>query len=651
MSFLNPLGAIFLATLPVILGLYILRLKRKEVTVSTTLFWRQVLEDVEANTPFQKLRYSHLLLVQLLIASLLVLALMNPAIVYPATAGLDTVFVVDTSASMAAEDGAPSRLETVKKELRKIIDDKGRRDRLAIVAAGADAEALTDLTPDASQLRAALDLLKPESVASSLPQAADLALQLLAEARERDKGPRRSNQPEPPPPPPTAGQRPQAQVVVFTDDPISVGEPPTGAIPVRWAYQPVGFSDTQNLAVLTAALTNPDSEAGTMSLFLTTYLKGNGLAEAELKVYQGTNLLDLRKLNLEAGKEESHVFDGVPLQPGRYRLDLRLTGVANGEGVITADGAEDHLEVDDQAFLVYEPAETFRILVLSNNQVYGVLLAQLDGVKVFQRSPAGGVPSEDFDLIVVDGDLPLNAPPANYLVIHSNNQELLPVAIVGEVERPVISDWTATDPLLRFVNPQTFRLGKMNQVEVKEWGRAVLDTNQGPAIVYGEQGRNRVVYWAFDPFTTDLPFKATFPILLSAHVDFFKNRRAQQTLTTGDLIQVAATGGPVRVTRPDGSTQELSAAAGEELTVRPDVLGFWKVEVDGAGGTAVHDYGVNLFDAGESILPAGDTFAGETGLAAFSQTKRGIHPQWHWVALAALLFLLGEWWIYHQRIF
>lgn len=651
MNFLNPLGALFFASLPVILGLYILRLKRKEVTISTNLFWRRVLEDVEANTPFQRLRYSHLLLVQLLIATLMVLALMNPALVFPSTRGLDTVLLVDTSASMAATDGSPSRLEGVKKQITKLIADKGRRDRIAIVASGAEAAALTDLTADSAQLRAAVELLEPEPVSSSMPQGADLALQVIAEARERDR-PKGSQAGTATKTAPAAeGARPEAQVVIFTDDPLSVGETPVSPVPVRWAYQPVGFSDARNASILTAALTNPDTEKGTMSLFLTTYYKGDGGAQAELSVHQGKDLLDIRKLSLSANKEQSHVFDGVPLQPGRYQLELKLTGVADNEGTITSDGVEDQLPLDNQAYLVYEASETFKILVLSNQRVYAVLLASLPGVQVFLRSPSGGVPDGDFDLIVVDGDLPLNASAGNYLVIHSNNQELLPVTITGDATRPVISDWTATDPLMRFVNPQTFRLPVMNKVDVKDWGRIVLDTNQGPAIVYGEQGSNRVVYWAFDPFRSDLWSKATFPILLSAHVDFFKNRRAQQTLTTSDLIRIAAAGGEVRVTRPDGSDLTLQGGAGEELDIRPDALGFWNVEVRTEGETIRHDYGVNLFDADESLLPAGDTFAGETGMATFAQTNRGTHPQWRWVALTVMLFLLAEWWIYHQRIF
>jgi len=640
MSFLNPLGALFLATLPVILGLYILRLKRRQVTVSTNLFWSQVLEDVEANTPFQRLRYSHLLLLQLLIALLFVLALMNPAITYSSTRGLDTIFVVDTTASMGAIEQGSSRLATVQKQLQQLIGDKDRHDRIAIIAAGRSPQLLTSLTAETAILRGAVEQLNVEPVSGNLSSAADLVLQVVQEARQRDAKPGAAL------PALVDSDGPMAQAILFTDDPVGFGAPPETELPIRWAVQPLGFANTVNVALLAASFTNPDPATSTMTLFLTTALVGPEPVEAELRVTREGTLLDLRTLTLQPGTEESHLFDGVPMEPGRFQLELKATRVAASREPVT-----DALEADNTAWMVYEPQSRFRILVLSSNGIYGLLLGQLPDVQVFQRSLSGGVPEGVFDLILVDGDLPLNAPPGNYLVVHSNNHDLLPVSVTGERERPVISDWKATDPLLRFVNPQTFRISKMMAAEPREWGRVVLDTNQGPAIVYGEQGQQRVVYWAFDPFATDLPFKATFPILLSSHVDYFRSRRGLQTLSTADLMHFSTPAAQVQVSRPDGSSDTISTQAGEELGLVAEQLGFWKLTAQTSKGTWSREYGVSLFAPSESMLPAGEFYSGDTGLATFDQARRGTHPLWRWLALAVLIFLLAEWWIYHQRIF
>ncbi|MBL8165950.1 MAG: BatA domain-containing protein, partial [Anaerolineae bacterium] len=84
MSFLTPLALLgALLAIPIIL-LYMLRLRRREVVVSSTFLWQQIVRDNEANTPWQRLRRNLLLLLQLIILALLVLALARPFITVPA---------------------------------------------------------------------------------------------------------------------------------------------------------------------------------------------------------------------------------------------------------------------------------------------------------------------------------------------------------------------------------------------------------------------------------------------------------------------------------------------------------------------------------------------------------------------------------------
>src|SRR3989440_12945942 len=79
MSFFNPLY--LLAAIPIaglIVLMYILKLRRRDVVVSSTFLWRQVIRDVQANAPFQKLRKNLLMFLQLAAVALLVLSLARP---------------------------------------------------------------------------------------------------------------------------------------------------------------------------------------------------------------------------------------------------------------------------------------------------------------------------------------------------------------------------------------------------------------------------------------------------------------------------------------------------------------------------------------------------------------------------------------------
>ena len=56
MGLLAPLALIGLISVPIIVAFYMLRLRRPERPVSSTFLWQQLVRDVEANAPWQRLR-------------------------------------------------------------------------------------------------------------------------------------------------------------------------------------------------------------------------------------------------------------------------------------------------------------------------------------------------------------------------------------------------------------------------------------------------------------------------------------------------------------------------------------------------------------------------------------------------------------------
>ena len=66
-DFLNYSALALLALAPVLILLYFLKLKRPQIKVASTLLWQKVLEDMRVNSPFQRLKKSLLLLIQLIL--------------------------------------------------------------------------------------------------------------------------------------------------------------------------------------------------------------------------------------------------------------------------------------------------------------------------------------------------------------------------------------------------------------------------------------------------------------------------------------------------------------------------------------------------------------------------------------------------------
>ena len=71
MTFLAPVAAFLGLTLPAIVALYFLRIRRPTRVVPALNLWPDQIRDRQANVPWQRLRFSWLLLLQLLAAAVL----------------------------------------------------------------------------------------------------------------------------------------------------------------------------------------------------------------------------------------------------------------------------------------------------------------------------------------------------------------------------------------------------------------------------------------------------------------------------------------------------------------------------------------------------------------------------------------------------
>ena len=125
-SFTNMLSwwqwGVIAAVPPAVVLLYFLKLKRTPVEVPSTFLWHKSIEDLHVNSLFQWLKNSILLLLQLLVLLLAILALARPSWIGSELDGERFVLMIDNSASMAAVDVSPSRLEEAKRRAEEVIE-------------------------------------------------------------------------------------------------------------------------------------------------------------------------------------------------------------------------------------------------------------------------------------------------------------------------------------------------------------------------------------------------------------------------------------------------------------------------------------------------------------------------------------------------
>ncbi|MGQ0627930.1 MAG: vWA domain-containing protein [Phycisphaerales bacterium] len=201
MTLLTPLiaGIAAAIAIPTLVILYFLKLRRRDLEVSTTLLWRKAIEDLQANAPFQKLRNNILLYLQLLVLALALLAVGQPQVQSDLVAGTMHVILIDTSASMNATDGnladRTTRLETAKSEALALVDalrepglvgESG--DKAMLITFDSGASVRQNFTSSKQELRTAIKAIEGTDSSTSIREAVKLAKAYSPRQQVEDKG-------------------------------------------------------------------------------------------------------------------------------------------------------------------------------------------------------------------------------------------------------------------------------------------------------------------------------------------------------------------------------------------------------------------------------------------------------------------------------
>src|SRR3954463_10964752 len=182
MPFSTPLALLGLLFVPAVVAMYLLRLRRTETVVPSTLLWQRLAADVGANAPWQRLRKSLLFLLQLLLVAIIALLAARPFVEPPAGFARDVVVIVDTSASMSAIDIAPDRLAAAKAAAIDALKDLPSGARAGVIGGGGPARIVATGTSDISRVRQAIESIKPTVSRGDLGDALALAQQLAIQS-------------------------------------------------------------------------------------------------------------------------------------------------------------------------------------------------------------------------------------------------------------------------------------------------------------------------------------------------------------------------------------------------------------------------------------------------------------------------------------
>lgn len=612
MSLLVPAALAFAIIIPIILLLYLMRPKRQERVVGSTLLWQQALQDLQASRPWQRLRITPLLLLQLLAALLIVLILARPATFLSSPISGDTIIILQASASMQATDVSPNRFQAAKNEIADLIDGLGPNDHLSLITMTRTPAVLIAESQDKGQLLAALASAKVSNSDADLEQALSLAASLAA-------------------------GRPNTSILVVGDGHVLTPDQElTLSIPVH--YLPIG-TDAPNVALLALAAR---TISGNLVALAQVANYSHSARSIPVELYADGKLVNVQTIDLAAGA--SGTLQWGPLPSATRFLHARLI-------------SQDAMTVDHEAWAIVGGSMHGRVLLVTKgNSFLEAALRIQTNIDLYETTPAKYTNFGNYDLTVFDGFVPATLPSGDLFFINPPTGSYIFGKSGQETNIGSIQAGNDNENLLTNVDLSSIHtLHFSHQLIPASWAQSIITAPQSPLLIAGQNGNRRIAVLGFDLHDSDFPLQPSFPLLIYNLVNWFL-----PPPVAGDA-QVSP-GTPVTISTWPGAEAVTITAPGQQpasIPLQPQVAPFANTNDIGIYSVTQHVHGqerqgafaVNLFDPLQSRLAPANSLpvAHSSGFnLAGPGVSRVLREIWPAIAAFFLLVLCIEWWLFSR---
>ncbi len=627
-NFLTPWwGLLALAAIPLVL-LYLLRQRRPDQPISSTLLWSKTLADMRASHPFQKLRRNLLLLLQLLVLAALVFSRMRPIIQAHAARSLAGVIVIDATASMqTTDDGVTSRLDRAKAEAKKIVDAMRPTDQYMLLADGGGLNQVrSGFTSSKVELRNMIDAVRPADTSSDLSETLLLATTSLKAVGAKSGG----------------NDAVVAGRIWLFSDGAGVRLPAVKELSNLLQYVKIGQSN-QNAAIIRLSVTPVPKQPKTYQVFAGLFNCSDETKNVSVGLAYGSqdHIIQGKRTTIPAHGQSSILFQ-ITQDPGKIWVLLDCPG--------------DQLAADNVAYGMLVPDRRVHVISVSaGNPLLDRFLqtaASAGLVDATAVAPQFYDPKQQADLYILDGNVPAELPQGDILFIKPD-KPVPGFKITGELDRPAIMRWKRDDPLMEYVELSEVRVFHAQALEHDGEAVELISSPTNPLLAYKDIGAARRYLCAFSPLPPDSNWFRNPSLLIMLQNMITQTRQRHfigtpQILPAGEPAKLWDLANKAQIITPDGSKIALQPQDGSADFASTDRVGFYEL----AGNTTQPAFAVNLFSSTESDITPRNLINSATGGDVNESTSvaRVNREIWPWLALAALIILVGEWIIYHRRL-
>ncbi|MBL8826561.1 MAG: VWA domain-containing protein, partial [Planctomycetaceae bacterium] len=540
-----------------------------------------------------------------------------------------------------------TRLAQAQQRVLELIDQMGSDDVAMVISFADTSQVAQSFTHNRQELRRAVEQLRvtdrPTSIIEALRAAAGLA------------NPGRSSQDA------TDIQVADAlpaKLFVLSDGKFpDVSEFSLGNL--EPTFLSIGDADSGNVALTALGVSRRENRPEQRQVFARIENLAKTPFRGELTLSQEANLLDAQAIELEPDAGRGITFD-LPDEL-RGSIELKLT---TREGI-------NQLALDDRAFLALdEPRRASVLVVTPGNEPLQVALSTLRTNELadvrFEKTEYLAnaayrtlASSGRLDLVVFDRCAPAEMPQANTWFIGA----MPPGSAWNKQDKavaPQILDADTSHPLMQLVEMSDVLIAEATPLVPPKPQRVLLESTAGTLLAIAPREAFEDVVQGFelvgnDSIGTNWPVRLSFPVFVMNVLEYFgpsREQRAVENVRPGAVVAlpVEAETERVVVTNPAGERTELVRDRRDQLHYSlTDRIGVYRIE----SGDQQRQFAVNLLDPAESdIRPRAEKSIqlGYTKVVGEQKWQAGRRELWKWLASAALVLVVIEWYVYNQRL-